>query len=88
MTMLLQPTIERLREQRLLGMAAALEEQSVTPDIRSLSFEDRFGSADRARADLPRESLSHTAAAARQAARPRRRWSSGRAATVVTIWYM
>jgi DNA replication protein DnaC len=41
--MLLQPTIERLRELRLLGMATALEEQTMMPDVRSLSFEDRFG---------------------------------------------
>jgi DNA replication protein DnaC len=41
--MLLQPTLERLRELRLIGMAAALEEQAMIPDVRSLSFEDRLG---------------------------------------------
>jgi DNA replication protein DnaC len=41
--MLLQPTLDRLRELRLLGMADALEEQSLMPDVRSLSFEDRLG---------------------------------------------
>ena len=40
--MLLQPTIERLRELKLLGMASALEEQSIMPDIRSMAFEDRI----------------------------------------------
>ncbi|MGQ0560360.1 MAG: IS21-like element helper ATPase IstB [Gemmatimonadota bacterium] len=41
--MLLQPTIERLRELRLLGMATALEEQTLMPDLQSVSFEDRLG---------------------------------------------
>jgi len=41
--MLLQPTLDRLRELRLLGMAEALEEQALMPDVRSLSFEDRLG---------------------------------------------
>jgi DNA replication protein DnaC len=41
--MLFQPTLERLRELRLTGMAAALEEQLRMPDIESLSFEDRLG---------------------------------------------
>lgn len=41
--MLLQPTMERLHELHLLGMAAALEEQTLMPDIHSISFEDRFG---------------------------------------------
>jgi DNA replication protein DnaC len=40
--MLLQPTLERLRELRLLGMAKALEEQCLMPDVRSLDFEDRL----------------------------------------------
>jgi DNA replication protein DnaC len=43
MIMLLEPTMDRLRELRLLGMAAALEEQALMPDLGSLSFEDRFG---------------------------------------------
>ena len=41
--MLLQPTIDKLRALRLLGMAKALEQQLKDPDIRSLSFEDRLG---------------------------------------------
>lgn len=41
--MLLQPTLQRLHELRLPGMAAALEEQLRMPDIDRLSFEDRLG---------------------------------------------
>lgn len=41
--MLLQPTIDKLREMRLLGMAEALIGQLEQPDIRQLSFEDRLG---------------------------------------------
>lgn len=41
--MLLEPTLARLRELRLTGMAAALEEQQAVPDIHGLSFEDRLG---------------------------------------------
>lgn len=41
--MLLQPTIERLRELKLTGMAAALEEQALMPDLRDMAFEDRIG---------------------------------------------
>lgn len=40
--MLLEPTLIRLRELRLTGMAAALEEQQALPDAHSLSFEDRL----------------------------------------------
>jgi DNA replication protein DnaC len=40
--MLLHPTLERLNELRLTGMAAALEEQLLMPDVDSLSFEDRL----------------------------------------------
>ena len=40
--MLLHPTLERLTELRLTGMAAALEEQLLMPDVDSLSFEDRL----------------------------------------------
>jgi DNA replication protein DnaC len=40
--MLIHPTLERLRELRLPGMAAALEEQLRMRDIESLSFEDRL----------------------------------------------
>jgi DNA replication protein DnaC len=40
--MLLQHTIDRLRELRLSGMAAAAEEQQGLPDVQSLAFEDRF----------------------------------------------
>ena len=41
--MLLEPTLARLRELRLTGMAEALEEQQAVPDILGLSFEDRLG---------------------------------------------
>ena len=41
--MLLEPTLTRLRELRLTGMAEALEEQQAVPDILGLSFEDRLG---------------------------------------------
>jgi len=41
--MLLEPTLTRLRELRLAGMAEALEQQQAVPDILSLSFEDRLG---------------------------------------------
>jgi DNA replication protein DnaC len=40
--MLLEPTLHRLRELQLTGMASALEEQQGMPDVRSLSFEDRL----------------------------------------------
>jgi DNA replication protein DnaC len=40
--MLFEPTLHRLRELQLTGMAAALEEQQGVPDIQSLSFEDRL----------------------------------------------
>lgn len=40
--MLLQPTLQRLTELRLTGMAAALEQQLLMTDIESLSFEDRL----------------------------------------------
>ena len=40
--MLLQQTIGRLHEMKLTGMAQALEEQRGLPDIKDLSFEDRF----------------------------------------------
>lgn len=40
--MLLEPTLTRLRELRLTGMADALEEQQAVPDVQSLSFEDRL----------------------------------------------
>lgn len=41
--MLLEPTLTRLRELRLTGMAEALEEQQAVPDILGLPFEDRLG---------------------------------------------
>ena len=40
--MLLQPTLTRLRDLRLTGMADALEEQQALPDVQGLSFEDRL----------------------------------------------
>ena len=41
--MLLHPTLDKLRALKLLGMAAALEDQSTLPDCASLSFEERLG---------------------------------------------
>jgi DNA replication protein DnaC len=41
--MLLHPTLDKLRALKLLGMAAALEDQSALPDCASLSFEERLG---------------------------------------------
>lgn len=41
--MLTSPTLDKLKEMRLLGMAAALEDQLQTPEITSLSFEERLG---------------------------------------------
>jgi DNA replication protein DnaC len=40
--MLLEPTLHRLRELRLTGMVAALEEQQGLPEVQSLTFEDRL----------------------------------------------
>ena len=41
--MLTSPTLEKLKEMRLLGMAGALEDQLQTPEITSLGFEERLG---------------------------------------------
>jgi len=41
--MLITPTIERLRDLSLTGMARALAEQLERPDYQALSFEDRLG---------------------------------------------
>lgn len=41
--MLSHPTINKLKEMRLLGMATAFEDQLQTPDIGDLSFEERLG---------------------------------------------
>jgi DNA replication protein DnaC len=41
--MLTHPTLDKLKEMRLLGMAAALEDQLQTSEITSLSFEERLG---------------------------------------------
>jgi len=40
--MLIQPTLDRLHELGLTGMAQALAEQLAVPDVQSLSFEDRL----------------------------------------------
>jgi DNA replication protein DnaC len=37
------PTIEKLKAMRLMGMVSAFEDQQKTPDIGSLSFEERLG---------------------------------------------
>ncbi len=41
--MLNHPTYERLTQLRLHGMAKALTEQTQTPDVQALSFEERLG---------------------------------------------
>jgi len=41
--MLTSPTLEKLKEMRLLGMAGALEDQLRTPEVASLGFEERLG---------------------------------------------
>ncbi len=41
--MLMQPTADKLRDMRLYGMLAGLEEQSENPEYQRLSFEERLG---------------------------------------------
>jgi len=41
--MLINPTLENLKNLKLFGMARALEAQLTTPDVMSLPFEDRLG---------------------------------------------
>ena len=41
--MLMHPTLEKLQHLRLTGMLKALEDQSQSPEIDSLSFEERLG---------------------------------------------
>ena len=41
--MLNHPTYERLTQLRLSGMAEALAEQTQTPEVQALSFEERLG---------------------------------------------
>lgn len=41
--MLKHPTLDKLHSLKLTGMAAALTDQSATPDIDELSFEERLG---------------------------------------------
>ena len=41
--MLKHPTLDKLHALKLTGMAAALADQSATPDIMELSFEERLG---------------------------------------------
>jgi DNA replication protein DnaC len=41
--MLLHPTLDRLQQLRLAGMAKALQEQLQQPDIAALGFEERLG---------------------------------------------
>ena len=41
--MLMHPTIDKLRQLRLTGMAEALTQQAHTADIEELAFEDRLG---------------------------------------------
>ncbi len=41
--MLIQPTMDKLRQMCLYGMAAALEEQLENPEYRELQFDERLG---------------------------------------------
>ena len=41
--MLIHPTLEKLKDLRLIGMARALEEQMAMEDIEEISFEERLG---------------------------------------------
>ncbi len=41
--MLIQPTMDKLRQMRLYGMAAALEEQLENSEYKKLQFDDRLG---------------------------------------------
>jgi len=41
--MLIQPTLDKLRQMRLYGMLAGLDEQSENPEYQKLSFEERLG---------------------------------------------
>ena len=41
--MLTHPTLEKLKGMRLSGMVSAFEDQMNTPEIKSLSFEERLG---------------------------------------------
>jgi hypothetical protein len=41
--MLIQHTLDRLREMGLHGMAQALDTQRTQPDVQGLAFEDRLG---------------------------------------------
>jgi DNA replication protein DnaC len=41
--MLIHPTLEKLKNLRLIGMARALEEQMAMEDIEEISFEERLG---------------------------------------------
>jgi DNA replication protein DnaC len=41
--MLIQPTVDKLRQMRLYGMVAALEEQSENTEYQKLSFDERLG---------------------------------------------
>lgn len=41
--MLIEPTLHRLRQLKLSGMAAALEHQQTQPSAHSLSFDERLG---------------------------------------------
>lgn len=41
--MLMQQTMERLREMKLVGIAEALAEQAGQPDVQAMAFEERLG---------------------------------------------
>ena len=41
--MLNHPTVDKLQQLRLTGMARALAQQAMSPEIGQLSFEERLG---------------------------------------------
>ena len=41
--MMYHPTLDKLKQLKLIGMMRALQEQESIPDIRHMPFEERFG---------------------------------------------
>jgi DNA replication protein DnaC len=41
--MMYHPTLDKLKQLKLMGMLRALQEQESIPDIRTMPFEERFG---------------------------------------------
>ena len=63
---MIHPSIEKLRQMRLTGMARALEEQLSQPDVAGLSFDERLGLlVDREEAQRHNAALAQRLRAAR-----------------------